>query len=431
MLDAAEQRGLARRRAGRADRARRRSALKTALQAQAHALDGDAGQADRRASRRELTAPLARHAPGHPRRSPPPRPRPTATATPTPEPDAGAVRGALRRDARRAASTGSGATCPATATCTAGRTTSSARFPAVARLPERAGTIVADRRRRADRPGRRLRPSLPDRLEPRPAGRLGHDRVAGRRSPTRCRPTASTSRSARCGSRSRPAGRRARLRRRARQAARHGRRRLRHAAAGLQRTSPCSTLDFAGIAPVTDRRRQALGARAGEDRRRHAPDRRRRLRPGSRVGRVHDRASQPPDDPRAGVRGCRARARFAAAARGGARAAARAQADGLARRSPSRPAPSRASTRAASPCATTGKAARSGRRVTLPLAARSTPRRCAPPGRCGCAHKRRAASRSARPRLELGANPRVTALLGGRRSTLLTLAVAPIAPPPA
>ena len=29
------------------------------------------------------------------------------------------------------------------------------------------------------------------------------------------------------------------------------------------------------------------------------------------------------------------------------------------------------------------------------------------------------------PRLELGANPRVTALLGGRRATLLTLAVAP------
>ena len=54
----------------------------------------------------------------------------------------------------------------------------------------------------------------------------------------------------------------------------------------------------------------------------------------------------------------------------------------------------------------------------------ATPRRCAAPGR-SCSGAASAPSRSASPRLELGANPRVTALFAGRRSTLLTLAVAP------
>jgi hypothetical protein len=73
---------------------------------------------------------------------------------------------------------------------------------------------------------------------------------------------------------------------------------------------------------------------------------------------------------------------------------------------------------------TTGKAARSGRRVRLPLSAGDRTAL-----NTSGALRLRAGKRSVTlgaPRLELGSNPRVTALLGGRRSTLLTLTVAPI-----
>jgi len=72
---------------------------------------------------------------------------------------------------------------------------------------------------------------------------------------------------------------------------------------------------------------------------------------------------------------------------------------------------------------TTGKASRSGRELTLPLTAGD-----AKALRTGGALQLRASQRRVTlgaPRLELGSNPRVTALLGGRRTTVLTLAVAP------
>ncbi len=73
---------------------------------------------------------------------------------------------------------------------------------------------------------------------------------------------------------------------------------------------------------------------------------------------------------------------------------------------------------------TAGTAARRGRRVTLPLA--SGDRKAL---RTSGALRLRTSRRSVKlgsPRLELGARPRVTAVLGGRRATLLTLAVAPV-----
>ena len=54
----------------------------------------------------------------------------------------------------------------------------------------------------------------------------------------------------------------------ARQAARHGRRRLHHAAPTPYADQPVLTLDLTGITPGDRRRRQALGPRAGQDRRR-------------------------------------------------------------------------------------------------------------------------------------------------------------------
>jgi hypothetical protein len=72
---------------------------------------------------------------------------------------------------------------------------------------------------------------------------------------------------------------------------------------------------------------------------------------------------------------------------------------------------------------TTGTATRSGRKVTLPLA-RGDAKALRTAGSLQLRAKRRAVTLGS-PRLELGSNPRVTALIGGRRSTLLTLAVAP------
>ncbi len=73
---------------------------------------------------------------------------------------------------------------------------------------------------------------------------------------------------------------------------------------------------------------------------------------------------------------------------------------------------------------TTGRAARSGRRIRLPLAAGDrTALRTA--GALRLRTRTRSVTLGA-PRLELGSNPRVTALLAGRRSTVLTLAVAPV-----
>jgi hypothetical protein len=73
---------------------------------------------------------------------------------------------------------------------------------------------------------------------------------------------------------------------------------------------------------------------------------------------------------------------------------------------------------------TTGTAARSGRRVRLPLSAGDRTAL-----KTAGALKLRAGKRSVTlgaPRLELGSNPRVTAVLAGRRSTFLTLAIAPV-----
>lgn len=72
---------------------------------------------------------------------------------------------------------------------------------------------------------------------------------------------------------------------------------------------------------------------------------------------------------------------------------------------------------------TTGKAARSGRKVTLPLAAGDA-NALRTAGTLQLRTKGRTIS-FASPRLELGSNPRVTASFGGKRATLLTLAVAP------
>lgn len=72
---------------------------------------------------------------------------------------------------------------------------------------------------------------------------------------------------------------------------------------------------------------------------------------------------------------------------------------------------------------TTGKASRSGRTMTLPLSAGDA-RSLRTAGAIQLRAKRRSITLSA-PRLELGTNPRVTASVGGKRSTLLTLAVAP------
>ena len=72
----------------------------------------------------------------------------------------------------------------------------------------------------------------------------------------------------------------------------------------------------------------------------------------------------------------------------------------------------------------TGKATRSGRRLTLPLAAGDT-KALRTSGSLRLRAKRGSVTLGS-PRLELGANPRVTAMLGGRRVTLLTLAVAPL-----
>jgi hypothetical protein len=75
--------------------------------------------------------------------------------------------------------------------------------------------------------------------------------------------------------------------------------------------------------------------------------------------------------------------------------------------------------------AATGEASRSGRRVTLPLSSGDTRAlRTA-----GSLRLRARGGRSitlGSPRLELGANPRVSALVGGKRVTLLTLAIAPV-----
>ena len=72
---------------------------------------------------------------------------------------------------------------------------------------------------------------------------------------------------------------------------------------------------------------------------------------------------------------------------------------------------------------TTGKATRSGRKLTLPLASGDAKALRASGALQLRANQRRLTLGS--PRLELGSNPRVTALIGGRRATLLTLAVAP------
>ena len=72
----------------------------------------------------------------------------------------------------------------------------------------------------------------------------------------------------------------------------------------------------------------------------------------------------------------------------------------------------------------TGDATRRGRATTFRLASAD-----AKALRTAGALRLRAKGRSVTlrsPRLELGSNPRVTALVGGRRSTLLTLAVAPV-----
>jgi Htaa len=72
----------------------------------------------------------------------------------------------------------------------------------------------------------------------------------------------------------------------------------------------------------------------------------------------------------------------------------------------------------------TGSASRRGRTVTLPLlAADATALRTS--GSVVLKRGKRSVSLGS-PRLELGQNPRVTALLAGRRTTVLTLAVAPI-----
>ena len=60
-----------------------------------------------------------------------------------------------------------------------------------------------------------------------------------------------------------------------------------------------------------------------------------------------------------------------------------------------------------------------------PARAPATRRRCGPSGSLRLRAKRGSVTLGS-PRLELGANPRVTAMLGGRRATLLTLAVAPL-----
>ena len=73
---------------------------------------------------------------------------------------------------------------------------------------------------------------------------------------------------------------------------------------------------------------------------------------------------------------------------------------------------------------TTGNASRSGRRLTLPLAAGDA-NALRTAGSLQLRAKQRRVTLGS-PRLELGANPRVTALLGGRRATLFTLAVAPV-----
>lgn len=72
---------------------------------------------------------------------------------------------------------------------------------------------------------------------------------------------------------------------------------------------------------------------------------------------------------------------------------------------------------------TTGKAARTGRTVTLPLSAGDTTA-LRTSGALRLRAKRRSITLTS-PRLELGSNPRVTALIAGRRTTFLTLAVAP------
>jgi hypothetical protein len=74
---------------------------------------------------------------------------------------------------------------------------------------------------------------------------------------------------------------------------------------------------------------------------------------------------------------------------------------------------------------TTGRATRSGRKLTLPLAAGDT-KALRTSGSVRLRAKRRSVTLGS-PRLELGSNPRVTALVAGRRATLFTLAVAPLA----
>ncbi|MDA0172828.1 HtaA domain-containing protein [Solirubrobacter taibaiensis] len=73
---------------------------------------------------------------------------------------------------------------------------------------------------------------------------------------------------------------------------------------------------------------------------------------------------------------------------------------------------------------TSGNAARSGRKVTLPLSAANTTA-LATKGALRLRAGKRSVTLGA-PRLELGARPRVTALLGGRRATVFMLAVAPL-----
>ncbi|MDA0179111.1 HtaA domain-containing protein [Solirubrobacter phytolaccae] len=72
---------------------------------------------------------------------------------------------------------------------------------------------------------------------------------------------------------------------------------------------------------------------------------------------------------------------------------------------------------------TTGKVSRSGRTLSLPLSAGDA-KSLRTAGGFRLRAKRRSITLTA-PRLELGTNPRVTAVLGGKRSTLFTLAVAP------
>jgi hypothetical protein len=72
---------------------------------------------------------------------------------------------------------------------------------------------------------------------------------------------------------------------------------------------------------------------------------------------------------------------------------------------------------------TTGKATRNGRKVTLPLGSGDA-KALGTAGSLQLRTKRRSIT-LATPRLELGSNPRVTASIGGKRTTLLTLAVAP------